>query len=69
VVAKRTTGEDKDNIELMETLQTFEPQEVPPHNNKIFINDGLVLHDTNRGVFTDDIAAKLGGKNVQIMVR
>ncbi|ODM14755.1 hypothetical protein SI65_09749 [Aspergillus cristatus] len=60
VVAKRTTGEEKDNTELMETLQNFEPQEVASRNNEVFINDGLVLHDTDRGVFTDDTAAKLG---------
>lgn len=59
VVAKRTTGE-KDNTELMETLQDFEPQEVASRNNEVFMNDGLVLHDADRGVFTDDIVAKLG---------
>ncbi|OJJ80106.1 uncharacterized protein ASPGLDRAFT_39395 [Aspergillus glaucus CBS 516.65] len=59
VVAKRTTGEDKNNAELMATMQTFEPQEVNEYNNEMFTNDGLVLHDTDRGVFTGDIAARL----------
>lgn len=66
VVAKRTTGEDKDNAELMATLQTFEPQEVNGHNNEMFINDGLVLHDTDRGVFTGDTAARLGWEECSI---
>lgn len=60
VVAKRTNGEDKDNTELMATLQTFEPQEVNGHSNEMFTNDGLVLHDTDRSVFTGDTAARLG---------
>lgn len=60
VVAKRTTGEDKENAELVATLQIFEPQEVNGRNNEIFTNDGLVLHDTNRSVFAGDTAARLG---------
>lgn len=60
VVAKRTTREDQDNTKLMETLQTFEPQELTGRGNEMFTNDGLVLHDRDRGVFTSGIATCLG---------
>lgn len=60
VVARRTTGAEEDNTRLMETLQIFEPQELNGRGNELFTNDGLVLHDGDRGVFTSDVPARLG---------
>lgn len=52
-----------DDAKLMDTLQTFEPQELNGRGNELSTNDGLVLHDGDRGVFTGDIPAPLGARN------
>jgi hypothetical protein len=64
VIARRTSGKDEENSKLLETLEDIQTQFITRHKGDIEVsihgNNGVVLHDPDRSVFTIDTGACLG---------